>query len=372
MLAERITDHPDGAALLAQVDRFAEQVIEPRVARADASIGHAAFAEALAEADSLGLAGDDATPSGLAPWDELGGAPGPSLAVLRRLSRANSAFALAIHARALARAVLRSAGLAAGQERPAIVVQGAFGLGRTALARLLAGRALDVDDVALLADVYGPAVQRIVPLDPTFDALLTLVFEHGELSWRAYTRAELVLIAEAHAHGLDELSTTRVCARTPAAAYAPAAPAELVTILAVDQLALVAIGVGAVERAHALARRFAAERRQGGAVIGEHAAVRLLLAKTRSVIDVVDAQLAAHGDRLLTAARLGHVLGLRAEAMPALADAAHASMQVFGGLGYMRDTGIEKVTRDVNALRALAGTPGELALLVSEWERLHD
>jgi alkylation response protein AidB-like acyl-CoA dehydrogenase len=66
------------------------------------------------------------------------------------------------------------------------------------------------------------------------------------------------------------------------------------------------------------------------------------------------------------------VLALRAQAQPALADAANGALQVFGGLGYMKDTGAEKVVRDVNCLRALAGSPRELTLMVAEWERLHD
>ena len=80
------------------------------------------------------------------------------------------------------------------------------------------------------------------------------------------------------------------------------------------------------------------------------------------------ASLSAHalGPRVLPA-----VLAARALLQPTLCDAANAALQVFGGLGYMRDNGLEKVVRDVNCLRAFGGSPLELRLAVAGWESTH-
>jgi len=52
----------------------------------------------------------------------------------------------------------------------------------------------------------------------------------------------------------------------------------------------------------------------------------------------------------------------------ALAHGASAALQVFGGQGYMRDSGLEKALRDVNHLRLLGGSPSELRTCVAAWE----
>ncbi len=347
-------------ALLAEVDRFARRVIEPAVARPESPLDSASLARTLAEAEALGLlSSDEAT--GLSPWEDLD-APSATLGVLRRLARANAGLALAVHQRALARAVARDAGLVLAG--PIIAPEGSTRLGRTSLARLFAQAPLDDADRAVLGDVYAPDATRIVPIDAGAAELITPVFD-GTMCWQVHARDALAIDEARHAHGLDELPTAIVRAKRPpiARAAAPDAP----EIFAAHQLALVAISAGAVEHAHELARRFASQRRQGGAVIDRHPAVLGLLGKTRAVLDSVRAQLDAHGRQL----EFAGAVAFRAEAQPALAEAAHCAMQVFGGIGYMRDTGVEKVARDVNHLRALAGAPSELAMIAAEWERLH-
>ncbi|MBN1852596.1 MAG: hypothetical protein JW829_07720 [Pirellulales bacterium] len=53
---------------------------------------------------------------------------------------------------------------------------------------------------------------------------------------------------------------------------------------------------------------------------------------------------------------------------PLLCAAANDAMQVFGGSGYTREIGLEKIVRDCNHLRLICGTPDELLLFLSEWE----
>jgi alkylation response protein AidB-like acyl-CoA dehydrogenase len=238
------------------------------------------------------------------------------------------------------------------------------------VARWLAGRPLEDDDRALLADAYAPDAARILLLEPGVAGLVVPTFRDGTFAWELYAASSLALEVTPHGHGLDELATTRVRARAAPSASAPATAETLARAIAAHQLGLVAIAAGAAERAHALARAYAAQRRQGGKVIDGHAAVLALLGNARAALSGVRLQLEAQGARPLARAELGAVLATRAQAMPALAGAAHAAVQVFGGLGYMRDTGVEKVARDVNVLRAIAGAPPELLLIVAEWERL--
>ncbi len=372
-------------ALLSEVAPFATHAVEPAVARPELPMAATTWTELLAEVESLGLAGADAEPSGLGPWElldtdahgsERAQTPGSTLALLSRLGRASAAVSLAVHQRSLARVVLRRAGLAGriGAGPLAIAPQAHYGLGRTALAHALASAPLTPDDRALLADAYAADAARVLPLDPGFAGLVTPVFVADELTFQVHARADLEVTAYPNAHGLDELITAEVRPRA-SGFVSTLAPAEARVLfgqaLMAHQLGLLAIAAGAVERVHELARRFAAQRRQGGAFIDQHPAVLGLLGRSRATLHTTFAQLDAASTRPLALGALPATLALRAQAQPALADAANAALQVFGGLGYMRDTGAEKVVRDVNCIRALAGSPRELLLIVAEWERLH-
>ena len=360
------------AAILAEVDRFLRRAVAPHVARHETTLDEAALAGVLGEAEALGLAGSDTSPTGLAPWEELEGGepPGGTIEALGRIARVNAAVALAIHQRALARVVVRRAGLPSHPPPAAIAIEGACGLGRTSIARLLAGAPLDDDDRALLSDLYAPDAERVLVVEPGAIALVTPTFAGGAMSWQVHERGSLTSVHEPHAHGLDELRTARVKGSAAARARAECATDSLAEALSAQMLALVAIALGAVERAEDIARRFAAARRQGGHAIDRHPAVLELLGQARRAIDAVRGELAMLGQGRITARALGRIAAFRADAHVRLAGAAHAAMQVAGGLGYMRETGLEKVSRDVNVLRVIAGAPPELALVAAEWERI--
>lgn len=46
------------------------------------------------------------------------------------------------------------------------------------------------------------------------------------------------------------------------------------------------------------------------------------------------------------------------------------AMQVFGGMGYMQDNGMEKTLRDLNVLRLMGGAPAELRYILAYWDAL--
>jgi acyl-CoA dehydrogenase len=362
-------------AVLGELERFVVGRVEPAVARPERPMPRESWHELVAELEQLGLAGCDDEPSGLAPWEGLCDERplGITLATLTRLARACPALGLVAHRRALARAVTRRARLEPSRA-PELEPAGRHGLGREALARALAGQPPSADDEALLADVYAPRATRVVPLDPGFESLLTFAWIDGALMLRSHSRAELSMLERAHGHGLDELSLALVTAegegaRSPLSPEASRALAR--DALAAHALGLVALALGASLGAHELARRYAASRRQGGALIDRHPAVAGLLGAASATHDTTRAALETFDAEPLAEASLPRALSLRASLGPRLCDATNAAMQVLGGVGYMREAGVERLVRAQNGLRAQAGSPRELRLVVAEWERLH-
>lgn len=130
---------------------------------------------------------------------------------------------------------------------------------------------------------------------------------------------------------------------------------------------LLAIGLGILDDLSARALEYAGNRRQGGVAIRNHTAVQWLLAEL---------SLARHqGETLLNALLRAaaeplwyRVARARAVLHPAFCRAANAAMQIHGGTGYMRDTGIERGVRMQNTLRCLNGTPADLQRWTVLWE----
>lgn len=361
-------------AVLAAVEGFAVRCVEPRATHPELAMPAEVLVEVLAEARALGLVASDEP--GLGLWDDAQVGPHRTLRALERLARAQASVALALHAESLAAVVARAAfGNTAG---PGLVaLEGRFGLGRGSLARLLVDAPLDDDDRAMLRDVYGPSA-RLVTASPDFAWVLWPTLDDGDrVVVLRIPRASLVVRLHAHPHGFDELVTMSIepvpgCA-VEASTLAPDLPGRdvLARALALHALGLVAIAAGAAARAHRQARTFAATRRQGGALIERHAAVALLLASSRGALESVGRGLDALGRDPVEPASLPSIFSLRAEAHPLLCRGANDALQVFGGMGYMRDVGLEKVVRDLNHLRVVAGSPPELGLVVAELERLH-
>ena len=62
---------------------------------------------------------------------------------------------------------------------------------------------------------------------------------------------------------------------------------------------------------------------------------------------------------------LSEVLEIRAAMHPLLSHAANQCIQAQGGIGYMRDVGTEKILRDQNMLRMIAGGIREIPLVLA-------
>jgi alkylation response protein AidB-like acyl-CoA dehydrogenase len=118
-------------------------------------------------------------------------------------------------------------------------------------------------------------------------------------------------------------------------------PARELDASTTDLLAFVRAGVGAVargvmRRAYRMALDYAGQRLQGGVPIVEHDAVADMLA-------AMAVRLAGPPPRPLTPAA---ALAAKIAAAEAAVATTRDAVQVFGGNGYMIDTGVEKLMRD--------------------------
>jgi acyl-CoA dehydrogenase len=361
-------------SVLRELGRFASERLAPAVERHERPLTAVDLEQLLGELDALGVLGAVEQPCGLGLWEdaEAGRDAGGSLCMLAVLAEVNAAFALAAHQLALARIVARKLELGPELAIGLVLASGHHGLGRGAFARWLAERPLDENDRALLDDVLSPRRTRIATTRAAFEATLMPVWiPEDQIGWAACSRAELEIAPCRHAHGLDELATVELRARVEPCRPVAARPAREALLLALraETLGHAVIALGALRHAERLALAYARERTQGGVPIVEHAAVQLLLARVRSSLEALWPALLAAAREASTPDAAMRALALRAEAHPSISDAANAALQVFGGLGYMQDVGLEKIVRDTNHLRALGVPLGESALLVAEWER---
>jgi len=389
---ESLLADSDVQLMLTQVSRFCTRSIRSRLNQPGETLSSESLQELTTEATDLGLLHFDSHPAaGL--WDTLGQPVCESeqgisfsVAALRLVARESATLAYHLHQQALAAGICRALQLPV--ERDTVVaLQGRYGLARGSLARWLQGRSLSESDAEMLGDYFlGPAADetanmdeasqrppRLFHSDKEWRRLLVPCFASPAMSWVVYDRQQLVTESLSHSHGLDGLATWQWRTgddsprrqahdrETSRAIYRQA--------LAANAQALVAIGLGALQQGLAQAQEYAALRVQGGKPIVEHAAVARLLATGTSTADTVEALLKHSSQLPFTAEHLGMVLGMRAQAHNLLCAAANDAMQVFGGAGYIRETGLERIVRDNNHLRQLDGTPDELLLFLAEWQR---
>src|SRR5512139_2332911 len=369
-----VLDEEDRTALLEVVRRFAVAEIGPLVARPEEPPAPGQVGQVLDGLEEVGVLTAGPEP-GFGVWDDPLDPAGCRLSVemLRTVAQVSPGVAFQVHVRALATWLDRSAGDLC--ERPHLAVDAGAVMSGRSTGRALAGAALSTDDQAVRMDAWGTPVKGTERLS----------FGPGDWSdlwWPEWTgsgsgpaagwalrrsrRADLAVEELAHSHGLDEVTCVRWSARTEVPASAQdvrisEAPVMIDTFAAYA-LGLLSIATGAARRAISRARPFSETRYQGGETIGRHDAVAQLLAR------------AEHGVWTAQAA-LDHLTGLpggldrlhqawraRAQLHPLLTAAGSEALQVFGGMGYMRDTGVEKDQRDLNTLRRIGGSPSDLTL----------
>ncbi|MDE2402813.1 MAG: acyl-CoA/acyl-ACP dehydrogenase [Burkholderiales bacterium] len=379
-------DACDITLILDEVGHLVTKEIRPCVTPCERTMDASSFHQLMDSMGALGLfpcTEQDDTP-GL--WSDVDDAPAVqlSLGILRELARGNAALALAAHRRALAQWVLAACAAPPALAAPiqaaglAMVAVGHHGLARESLGRWLAQQSLQDDDVHMLSDWLDRSAHATqVWATPGWQALLWPVWRDGVVQWRVDARHALQVQSGVAPHGLGELDTASV--RHPPGAHVDRAGTDprwcstldestarqlMLNVLKMEFMATMAIGLGVLDGGAALARPFAALRRQGGCTIERHPAVQAMLCDISTTQQLVQSLL-AQCHRPMADIALAEVAAARWNTSRALVHASHQVIQIHGGVGYMRDAGPEKLMRDQNMLRWTAGGAHNLPLLLS-------
>jgi alkylation response protein AidB-like acyl-CoA dehydrogenase len=130
---------------------------------------------------------------------------------------------------------------------------------------------------------------------------------------------------------------------------------RLIYVLGVLSLFTSACASAAAMEAMERAWSYAGERYQGGRMIEQYDAIRLMYAKNRACVESAVTRLLEDAQSFQGDDEDSWVLPLRskASASEAAVNAVLDSVQMLGGYGYMRDYGIEKRLRDTVALSLL-------------------
>jgi len=362
------------------VARFTDEVIAPLFARPECITAPADCRQALDGLLALGVL-NEGPHAGLGLWDLPQSALGRSLslAYLQQVSSASAAMAYQMHLQAMARYLDRLAGVHDAQGLPLVLLQGHQGLGREALVHLLGGQALTPDHVAMLSDNWcwpDASRPRLLQALPDWTALW-LCSWCADTGWRWHrlARQALMCTALAPGMGLDELPIQSVyvlqdISVAGASLSGEAAASAWSTLQAVHAMGLMAITQAQVHRAGLRALEQAHLRRQGGELIARHAAVQQLVSLALSAASEAERDLHAMTRIDAPWPALRELWRMRARHQVRLSAGASAALQVFGGMGYMKDTGMEKLLRQTHHLRLLGGSPAELAHCVACWDTL--
>lgn len=360
------------------VDRYVRQELAPLCAQSERPVPQAdtrRVIDGLVELGVLNLAAESA----MGLWDDDRDPLQRRLAlhVLQALATYAPGVAYQVHGQALAARLDRWAGVVPDGQT-LVSLQGWLGLGRDAVVPVIQGRALSTGQQAVLADNWGWPTQttpRRLHALPDWQAVWvpTWQADTGWQWWRV-PRSAWQVRACPHSHGLDELLTQEwwgVGGQGDAAKLATAclqgeaAQQAWLTLQTLNTLGLQAMSQAVVRQAGARAQEQAHLRRQGGQTIVLHVAVQQLLSQCRSAVHESEQVLAALGSAQVAWPDLLTRWRDRARCQVRLSEGASAALQVFGGMGYMRDNAMEKALRDVNHLRLLGGSPAELRLCVA-------
>jgi len=383
----------DVVSLNDHVARFSERAIAPNFVQPESVVSCENIDVLIESAIEQGLISADCS-EGMGLWvttaDPL--QVQFSCQTLRKIASINPGIAYQFHQLALSAYLLRelkSIGVIdialAGDEKIAVSLQGHFGLARYSLARFLKG-ATSAEDLELLGEYFDRSAgqQSTLLAQRAWTHLLTPVFVGGNSSDSAIQfewieRKNLIDNTEDNGHGLNELGhyawqmSNKSRSKKVAAQRSTLSPAQSRSLysraLQIQWMGLSNIALGTLGHAYTLANDYAALRVQGGCTINQHAAVRNLLIDAKSAYSTMLSLIERACQFPLGESSLSNIADRRIKAHPMICHGANQALQVFGGMGYMQDAGLEKVVRDCMQLRLMNGTPIELSLFLSELEQ---
>lgn len=384
----------DIVSLNDHVARFSEGAIAPKFSQPETLISSDNIEQLINSAFEQGLISAECS-EGMGLWVTT---EDPlqiqfSCQALRKIASINPGIAYQFHQLALSFYLLRELKktgamdiVLGGEEQPAVSLQGHFGLARYSLARFLKG-ATNSEDYDLLSDYFGHGASQQSTLfaHRSWTHLLTpvVVGDHSSdatIQFEWLDRANLIHCTEGHGHGLNELGhylwhrpSNQTSSNSEAMQCSTLSPAQSRSLysraLQIQWMGLSNIALGTLEHAYTLANDYSALRVQGGCTINQHAAVRNLLMDAKSAYSTTHSLIELACQFPINESSLADISNIRMKAHPMICQGANQALQVFGGMGYMQDAGLEKVVRDCTQLRLMNGTPMELSLFISELEQ---
>lgn len=367
-------DMEDVYGLLSEVAIFAEERIAQASERPESPISLDVMLSLSNEAVEIGLLPLRSDEPGFALWEDIAGsgAMAFNLGLLRHIGRANTGLAFAWHRYALAKYVMSYLDIRIGGETAvfdtALLTTGHYGLLQASLGHYLSGNSTEEDRLKLQDWLDRQNNPSVLITAPVWQSVLWPVWNGECIGWQVATRSQMQVVELLPQHGFDDLSCFRIKLEAMADVPVHAVPRDDVSfykrVLMLDMLGLLAIGTGAVKRAQEMTIDYANVRRQGGKIIAEHAAVQQMLGELELAVQQADAVI-HRLSRPLDQLSMREVASTRATTHTLLCHAANQAVQAHGGLGYMRDLGVEKVVRDQNMLKLQAGGIRELPLLLA-------
>ncbi|NNM53049.1 MAG: acyl-CoA/acyl-ACP dehydrogenase [Pseudomonadales bacterium] len=346
----------DHHLVAASIQRICHDLSISHFARPEVVCNSEAFTQALSVLIEQGVLNLTNEP-GYGLWEHADSTEGLALTLssLRTLASTHAALALSLHRAALARQLPGCP----SSPHIGLCLHGHHGLGRGELARWWRQ---STTNNAILADVFSCHRARLA-LIPAHDGhMLCPVFQHQlGITWWIVP----VTTSTDHGLGLDELHYGRMVPEQ-GELLTRQDPLQSRHLWHQEWLGLLAIQLGCIDHAGEKAAAYAGIRYQGGKLIDQHEAVQSLLTDIRGVQADTETFLQY---QQLDENSFRHLLLVRNRLQEGLGTAVNAAMQVMGGLGYMRDNGIEKCLRDAYQLRYQSGSPLDMQLLAASWER---
>lgn len=365
----------DAQAFLASAVHFSQEKIAKAQSAPERPLSITQAQALSLEAQQLGFLPQ--AEKGFALWEhsDSQGAMTFNIGLLQALAEVNSSLALAWHRQALAMATLKACEFSPASANPlslTLLSTGRFGLGRLSLGRywrLPKEQKLEAEHELCLQDYFDRQQEAVLLAPDSWQELLWPIWQQGEVRLQCLARTELRVRQERRQHGMDDLCAFHIQYSASASAsrvlsHPQYHPKDCYRLLVLqDWLGLLAIGTGALARVERQTQAYTVLRKQGGHCIAQHPAVMQMLTQ------ISGARLAAQHElerfsRPLAAISLVDVLHARLRIQPLLCAAASDAMQAHGGVGYMRDLGVEKVFREQNTLRVQSGGLLDIPLLL--------
>ncbi|MBN1364192.1 MAG: acyl-CoA dehydrogenase [Syntrophaceae bacterium] len=144
----------------------------------------------------------------------------------------------------------------------------------------------------------------------------------------------------------------------------------VIRAMSINWTGMAAIAIGIAKGSAIAARKYAAERYQGGKQIEDQPAVKMLIAGAEALMASAEATLyALQGNGFTGLKNLKKSAAAKLTVMDLCSRAVTDCLQTFGGYGYMEDYGMEKRLRDVTVLKSASGSPTYLKQLIFDIEK---